>query len=256
MKKPSPATKIARWVRQLRAGASSGSGTPRPPASLRDNPDRDGQSPAVIPGDQPILKHPLTIFDLETSGLDMQRDTVLSIGAVRIENNAIPLTSHIDNVLQVDTRLKRDSQLLHGLSQEDLQHGMPAGVALRGLLAYGKDSIWMAFHAGFDRRMLDRALRHHLDIGFDQTLFDVAALAPMLFPEYDTQAAGLDHWAQVFGLSTSARHTAAADAFLTAEITLVLLNQAHRKGLQTWGQLASALRQWEQRRLTPAGPMF
>lgn len=210
----------------------------------------------VIPGNQDILEHPLVVFDLETSGLDVGRDAVLSLGAVRIEGGAIPLAGHLDRVLRVDARLKPDSQLMHGLSQDDLRRGADPAAALAELLAYGGGRIWLAFHAEFDRRMLDRALRQHLGSGFGHPLFDVAALAPMLFPEHDRRDAGLDHWAGIFGLATPARHTAAGDAQLTAEIALVLLHEARRQGLRTWGGLAGALRQWERRRAARGGPMF
>jgi len=262
--------RIAHWIDRLRrlfgnparpgvhtseSAAREAAGQEPGPLAAARRPHDPKPPPAIVPGDQAVLHHPVIVFDLETSGLDMQHDTVLSVGAVRIENNAIPLADHIDAVLRVDAPLKPDSQLMHGLSREDLLRGEPAADALLELLAYGEGCIWLAFHAGFDRRMLDRALRLHLGIGFDQTVFDIAALAPMLFPEHDRPDAGLDHWARSFGLSTASRHTAAGDAMLTAEIALVLLHQAHRCGLETWKQLADALRQWERRLAAAGGPM-
>lgn len=213
-------------------------------------------APPLVPGEQPVLEQPLIVFDLETSGLDLRRDIVLSLGAVRIEGNAIPLGGQLDRILRVETRLKPDSQLVHGLLQEDLQAGTDPETALCELLAYGNGCIWLAFHAEFDRRMLDRALQRYFGVGFDQTVFDVAALAPMLFPDFARLDAGLDHWADAFGLSTQARHTAAGDALLTAEIMLVLLQEAQRRGLHNWKRLADALREWNHRRASPGGPLF
>lgn len=246
---------IADWVRGLRGRRRGRASTGLPTQVGKDAQKKDLPAP-VTPGGQLILQQPLLILDLETSGLDMRRDTVLSIGAVRIEDNAIPLAGHIDAVLQVDASLKQDSQLLHGLSPQDLQQGRPAAAALRELLAYGEGCIWLAFHAGFDRRMLERALRKHLNCGFRQPIFDVAALACMLYPELEIADAALDDWAKAFGLDTSARHSAAADALLTAEITLVLLHQAERQGLRTWKQLADVLHQWRLRQDSSSGPMF
>lgn len=251
MKPVSPFRQLVRWTEALRAHKQAS----QPPA-IGATSSGEVQANRVLAGPQSVLEQPLLVFDLETSGLDLQRDTVLSIGAVRIEHNAIPLTGHLDHVLQTDISLKADSQLLHGLSREDLQQGMAPAEALRHLLDYGAGCIWLAFHAGFDQRMLDRALRHHLNICFRQTLFDVATLAPMLFPEFHTPAASLDHWAECLNVGTCARHSAAADAMLTAEITLILLHQAQRQGLHTWQQLASATQRWRQIQDSSPGPLF
>lgn len=250
MKPGSPFRPVRQWASRL---FSLKKKNPHPPSAEHVLP---GPPPPVTPGDQPILEQPLLVFDLETSGLNMQRDQVLAIGAVRIEHNAIALAGHIDSVLQVEASLKPDSQLLHGLSQEDLQRGQPAAPVLQDLMRYGTDCIWLAFHAGFDQDMLDRALRRHLGVGFQQTLFDIATLAPMLFPQHQQRDAGLEHWAHIFALDTSARHSAAADALLSAELALVLLCEAQRQGLTTWQQLAHAQRQWRQRQDGAQGPMF
>ena len=251
MRPASSFRQLLRWAEALRTRTR----TSRPPA-IGATSSGEGQAGRVFAGNQSVLEQPLLVFDLETSGLDLQRDTVLSIGAVRIEHNAIPLTGHVDHVLQTDVSLKADSQLLHGLSREDLKQGAAPAEALRHLLDYGAGCIWLAFHAGFDQRMLDRAMRHHLNIGFRQTLFDIATLAPMLFPEHHVPTSSLDHWAKCLGLDSTARHSAVADAMLTAEITLILLHQAQQQGLHTWQQLAGAARRWRQIQDSSPGPLF
>lgn len=229
--------------------------TDRPRHSLEESPSAWRPTPIKV-GDQTLYEQPLIVFDLETSGLDLQHDTVVALGAVRIADQAIPLGRHLEHVLSVDTPLKPDSQLLHGYSQTDLHNGTAPQVALRELLNYGEGCIWLAFHAEFDRHMLDRALRQHLGIKFQHPLFDVAALAPMLFPEHARPDGGLDHWAQVFGLGTIARHAAAADALLTAEIMLILMEAAHAQGFHTWRQLSEAVQRWRRSRDSIDGPMF
>lgn len=251
MKRLPSSLPLTEWARQLLARRSRPSGHAPSPAAAHT-----AQGSPIVPGAQSVLQHPLLVFDLETSGLDLRHDTVLSIGAVRVEDNAIPLAGHIDQVLRVETPLKRDSQLLHGLSQDDLAHGRPAADVLQALLDYGDGCIWLAFHAGFDQHMLDRALHRHLRCRFRQTLFDVATLAPMLYPAHHVRGAGLDHWSRVLGLDTPARHNAAGDALLTAELVLILMNQAHRQGMQTWKTLADAMRRWRTQQDGAQGPMF
>lgn len=202
------------------------------------------------PAGQPLQSQPLVVFDLETSGLNIQKDTVLSAGAVRIEQQAIVLGKPFEAVLRVDTALRADSQLIHGLTRADLAGGEDPQEALLRLLEYGQDAIWLAWHAAFDHAMLQRAVRHWL--GLDAARIprplDLAHLAPMLFPQHAGPQAGLDHWLRAFALDMPARHHAAADAFATAQIALIVLAGARQQGLGTWGELAQALRAWQRER--------
>jgi len=54
-------------------------------------------------------------------------------------------------------------------------------------------------------------------------------------------AKGLDHWSELFGREASARHNAAADALVTAELTLMALNRAQKDGIKTLRQLHDKL---------------
>ncbi|MEQ4617000.1 MAG: 3'-5' exonuclease [Corticimicrobacter sp.] len=202
----------------------------------------------VQAGDIPLAQQPLLVLDLETNGLDTRRDRVLSIGAVRIEDGCIPLGRSFERILCVEASLRPDSQLIHGLTQADLAEGSAPAEAVLDLLEYGADAIWLAYHAEFDRRMLARCVRENLGLELRHVPYDVAELAPMLCPDLAVPGAGLDHWIDVFDLPMPARHHAVADAMVTAEIMLVLLQRARMQGLRTWHELDAALVQWRGRR--------
>jgi DNA polymerase-3 subunit epsilon len=206
--------------------------------------------------DRDFCSHPAVVFDLEASGLDPRRDRILSIGAVRIEDLAIPLDRQYERVVRAPGPLGLVSRLFHGLTRADLERGVSPRDALAGLLDFAGDAVWLAFHAGFDRALLARAVKAHLGMRWDGEVMDLAVLAPMLFPERAGPGAGLDAWAAAFGLATQARHAAVADAMLTAELALVVLRCAQRRGLRTWGELALAARDWRAERMGPGGPVF
>ncbi|CAM3701961.1 PolC-type DNA polymerase III [Castellaniella denitrificans] len=206
--------------------------------------------------DRDFRSQPAVVFDLEASGLDPRRDRILSIGAVRIEDLAIPLGRQYDRVLRTPGPLGLASRLFHGLTRADLDRGTAPGDALEGLLDFAGDAVWLAFHAGFDRALLVRALKAHLGRRWDGAVLDLAVLAPMLFPDRAGPHAGLDEWAAAFGLVAPARHAAVVDAMLTAELALVALRRAQRRGLRTWGELDAAARDWRAGRMGTGGPVF
>lgn len=197
----------------------------------------------------------LIVFDLETTGLDTRRDEVLSIGAVTLDNQAISLGNTFSRILATPAALEPDNQLIHGLTRHDLEHGTPPQQALLDLLRYASGRLWLAYHAEFDRRMLQKAVKQWLGIRFDPAPLDLAELAPMLFPGMVAPAEGLDGWLHAFKIGVCARHDAAVDAMVTAELALILLTRARQQGYENWGQLNQARQRWRRQQLHPNGPM-
>lgn len=200
----------------------------------------------LIPADQP-LSTPTMVFDLETTGLDTRTDTVISIGAVKIQHpKGVDLGNSFYQVLDIAVNLTGESQLIHGLTQRDLAAGCSPRQALLDFFSYSKDHIWLAFHAEFDRRMIKNAALQHLGLIVDPQPIDVAYMAPLLFPELDQPQVGLDHWLNVFNLPTLGRHNATADALATAELLMILVHKAKELDYKTWGELRQACLQQRQ----------
>jgi DNA polymerase-3 subunit epsilon len=95
------------------------------------------------------------------------------------------------------------------------------------------DSPLLAFHAEFDQRMLARALKLSLGYRLQHGFFDVAEIAPLLYPKANLPHAGLDDWTQHFSLQVHQRHHASADALVTAELALILFSKARQQGMDT-----------------------
>ena len=187
------------------------------------------------------------VIDLETSGLDMRRDIVLSIGAVVIENGGIALGDQFESTLLRPAQKVSESVLIHGIAPSELEAGEEPAEALLDLLEFIGDSPILAFHAGFDKRMLTRALKQTLGYKLRHPFIDVAELAPMLCPDNRPRHNGLDEWCTHFGLQVLQRHHASADALVTAEIALILFSKARRQGLDSLVALNQRLTNWRRR---------
>lgn len=205
-----------------------------------------GEAAQPVPlGDQPLDDKSVIVYDLETSGLNVHTDSVLSIGAVTVHKGAIALGKVFHEVLATPSAdLNLESQLIHGLTLGDLAAGSPPRAALLRFLEYGTNCVWAAYHAEFDRIMLHKTINQWLGIDFDPLPIDIAELAPMLFPEKGAGYCSLDHWLDVFGLTVHERHNALDDAMVTAELMLIILDGARKKGYRTWGELNDACNTW------------
>lgn len=198
-------------------------------------------------GDQPLMTSRLIVLDLETTGLNPAKDQMIAIGAVAINNNAIPLDDQFDLILRRPELDIRKTVLIHGIGPEALTDGHETEDALLHLLDWMNGDPILAYHSAFDQKFLEKTLRAELGYGENHIWLDVAELMPTFFPSANKQGKGLDNWADTFGLQASTRHHAAADAMVTAELTLIALNKAAQQGILTLAQLNDKLRY--QRRL-------
>lgn len=197
--------------------------------------------------DTPLNVQRLVVVDLETSGLDMKRDQVLSIGAVVIENGAVDLGQQFECTLQCQDHKVSASVLIHGIAPSAVAAGLAPAEALLDFMEFLGDSPLLAFHAGFDQRMLGRALKQTLGLRLRHTFFDAAELAPMLCPQAGISQGGLDDWTAHFGLQVHQRHHASADALVTAELALILFSKARRQQLDSLHALEQRLNGWRRR---------
>jgi DNA polymerase-3 subunit epsilon len=180
------------------------------------------------------------VVDVETSGLDPRRDRLLAIGAVAVEAGRLRPGEGYDVTVHNPVPSARANILVHGISPDAQTAGLAVDVALMGFLELARHDVLVAFHAGFDQAVLQRALREQLGIRLPNLWLDVAYLAPALVPETRPGNRNLDDWLAHFDLRAHSRHNAAYDAYATAELLLILLARATRAGITSVGQLLAA----------------
>ena len=192
------------------------------------------------------------VLDLETTGLNMSKDRVLSIGAVVIEDGAIDFRQQFERTLQCRELKLSPSVLIHGLGPSAIAAGSDPAEALLELLEFIGDSPVLAFHAPFDQHMLGRAVKEHLGHKLQHVFLDVADIAPFLCPQAQIREAGLDEWIEWFRLEVFERHNASADALATAELALILFSRARAQQIYSPLQLQQRLNQWKRRQQAPS----
>ncbi len=172
------------------------------------------------------------VLDVEASGLDVRRDRLLAIAAVAVhrpgdashgDRPRVRLGDSFEVVLcQPDVVAPPDKAniLLHGIGMGAQREGMDFAAGLDAFVAWAGASPLIAFHAAFDRAMLDRACREQGRPPLPAAWLDLAPLAAVLHPGVRGKA--LDDWLAHFGIVCAVRHQAAADALATAELLLRL----------------------------------
>ncbi|VVP27173.1 DNA polymerase III PolC-type [Pseudomonas fluorescens] len=207
---------------------------------------------AAEPSECSLREQRWVVLDLETTGLNLNKDRVLSIGAVVIEDGAIDFSQQFERTLQCSELKLGPSVLIHGLGPSAIAAGSDPAQALLDFMEFVGDSPVLAFHAPFDQHMLGRALKDHLGYKLQHLFLDVADIAPLLCPQAPLREAGLDEWIDWFKLEVFERHNASADALATAELALILFSRARQQQIHTPLELLQRVRQWKRRQRAPS----
>ncbi|RMF17926.1 MAG: 3'-5' exonuclease [Gammaproteobacteria bacterium] len=193
--------------------------------------------------DTPLNGMRMVVVDVETTGLNLRKDSVISIGAVAVVNGRLKLSESFDQTLQVDVSLSKDNVLIHGITPSDVSHGRPAREVMQAFLDYLDGAPLIAFHALFDKKMLEKAVRTHLDERCQLAAYDLAEWLPAFFPEHtECRRMGLDDWIERLNIPVNQRHNAIEDAMATAQLLQKCLARARQQGLSTWGELMQVVK--------------
>ena len=181
------------------------------------------------------------VVDCETSGLDADRDSLISIAGVGVTARRISPKDSFSALLRQEQSSRRDNILVHGIGQERQRAGQPPATALSGFFSFAAESPRVAFPAAFDPAVLARASRgmERRDVG---AWLDLAELLPLLFRSRGGVASTLDAWLASFGIAHALRHDALGDAYATAQLFQIALSEASVQGFDTVPALLRAPR--------------
>jgi DNA polymerase-3 subunit epsilon len=171
------------------------------------------------------------VVDTETSGLDPERDELLAIGAVAVDPFGVRVDDSFEVIVRPRTPVENDSVVVHGIGGESQRGGADPADALAAFVAYVADAPLVAFHAAFDRAVIERALAKAQVTAPRLRWLDAAHLAATLVPDERKHGReSLDEWLALFSVDASARHNAAGDAVTTALLFLRLRALAAAEG--------------------------
>ncbi len=174
----------------------------------------------------PLTAQRFVVVDVESTGLSLFSDSLIAIGAVTVAGGVLNLGQGFEAVLRQDEASSVENILVHGIDGTTQTSGQTPANGLLAFLAFIGDAPLVAYHAVFDRTMIDRATQQYLGMTFGNPWIDLAYIAPALYPHLAASCRALDDWTAAFHIENPQRHNAVADAYATAQLLLVLLAHA------------------------------
>jgi len=179
----------------------------------------------------------VVVVDVETTGLNLVTDTLISIGAVAVVDGRIAFGDSFSVVLQQQQSSRKENILIHGISGNEQRCGTDPIEALLDFLDYVGKSPLVAFHVTFDENMIRRALKQHIGFKFKHPWLDLAYVMPGLYPTLAYSHRVLDDWIRRFKIHIELRHNALADAVATAQLLLIAQSKAGSANINNFNGL-------------------
>jgi DNA polymerase III subunit epsilon len=163
------------------------------------------------------------VLDVETSGLDPEVAQLLAIACVGIRVNWARRTLTIvpgdsfEVVIKPEQSVQdKDNILIHGIGLQRQGAGLPGWQAMKMFTDFIGDAPLLAFHAWFDKRMIDRHSDLYLGRRLKNPWVDIEKLCSVTHPELPHES--LDDWMAHYDITCAARHEAAADTYAECEV--------------------------------------
>jgi len=180
----------------------------------------------------PIERVRFVALDSETTGLNPLTDRIITIGAVAVQDGDIVLEDSFEALLRVEKNTS--AVTVHGITRDETRSGLDEPDALQHFLDYLQDGVIVGHHIGHDISTLNAACQRHW--GFELRNRSLDTMDLTLHMEQSGAFAErapireftLDSLCGMFDVIPHDRHTAAGDAFITAQVFQRLLRLASR----------------------------
>ena len=162
------------------------------------------------------------IFDTETTGLDIKKDRILSIGTITVIDKMIKVSDSLESYLTQDL-FNTETVKIHGILKQGTIHKVTEEEGIVQFLAHIKNAVLVAHHAAFDVAMINQALKRLNLPKLKNKVLDTGHLFIKSKLDTSKKHFSLDELSLRFNIPQHDRHTASGDAFITAILFVKLL---------------------------------
>lgn len=177
-------------------------------------------------------------LDFETTGLDRERDAVVSFGVVPVRGGRVVVGEAVHQLVVPDVPSSPESMRIHGILPRDLADAQPFAVAGETLRRALDRRFLLAWFANVEIGFLGRLFGGRRRSWVRRTI-DVRQMAIELEHLDQDVRQSLSSAAERYGVPVANPHEALDDAMVTAQVFLVLAARLEDRG---FGSARSFLR--------------
>ncbi len=182
--------------------------------------------PSGIDPKTPITDVRYVILDTELTGLDEKKDSILSVGAVRMHGGKIGLGDTFYRLVSPKTELSKQSVVIHEIMPSEVVEKPAIEVILREFLNFCGNDVLVGHFISIDLSFINREMKRIYGEGIRNPALDTLSIHEWLRKRkkspgcLDVPPAGyrLYDIVKCYGVPVNGAHNALMDAFSTAQL--------------------------------------
>lgn len=171
------------------------------------------------------LDDTFVVFDIETTGLSKETESITEIGAVKVVDGKI--IDRFSTFVNPERPIPAEITKLTGITNEMVADAPVITEILPRFLEFCQDAVLVAHNANFDTGFIRLNAERKCGIEVKNTVLDTLELSRSLLPELKKHK--LDIVCEQLGVSLEGHHRAVNDAEATAEVFLKFINMLVEK---------------------------
>jgi len=182
-------------------------------------------------------------LDFETTGLDIEKNKIVSVGWVAIRNLSINLSSCTHEVINTNDELPESSVVIHQITDNQSASGMNIEDIMPILLEQLSGKVLLAHNAKVELGFLNKVCKQLYGTNFIIPIIDTQYLAKRSLERnnktFKKKALRLFNLRKELKLPVYKAHNALMDAVATAELFLAMVNKISPKNNARLGDFLS-----------------
>jgi DNA polymerase-3 subunit epsilon len=208
---------------------------------LRKSPDGLGRNyaggPSEAVGSTLLEELPALILDTEATGLDVSRDRIVSIGAVTMRGPELLDEAALDRLVNPERPIPKRAIEIHGISDAMVTDAPRFVEICDELAAVAEGRIWIGHNIGFDIALVEREMALAGRPWRRPDALCMAQLFQALYPA--APAFDLDSIAAFYDVDCVGRHSALADARISADVYRCIIAELVESGVRRFSEAAA-----------------
>ncbi|RLA20381.1 MAG: DNA polymerase III subunit epsilon [Gammaproteobacteria bacterium] len=173
--------------------------------------------------DTPINKTPILAVDFETTGLNIKKDKILSVGFISMENNEILLSTAYHRVIYLKEDLTEENVIIHQIMDSAREQGDSLEAVISELLKALAGKVMLVHYARIEKNFLERACKKLYGVAPVFPIIDTLVVAKNRLDKqgsYKPAELRLSNLRDSHKLPAHYAHNALNDALATAEVLM------------------------------------
>ena len=190
-------------------------------------------------------------FDTELTGLDFKRDSIISIGAVKLSGTTILPAKTFYRLVKPECELKSKSVVVHELTHSDLECAEDILDVVGDFVKFADNAVLIGHFVHIDLNFVNKVLKQNFGVSLKNSAVDTSTLHDWLYDNDShfarhykgmTMKSDLFSMARKYGVEGGKAHNAFSDAYITAQLFQRFVSFLPECGIRTLKELLKIAR--------------